>query len=438
MRLSPLTVRVLAGVLFASGLVLLLVSTGLIGAREPGTVRSEKLDPAKLVESGAVPTDPALAPKPQQKLTLSRFALCEAPATGARAYRVTVAAAREALLVFCKGAFELYSLEQAGAGMRALRTARFATRAALPGGAAGGDFDGDGAFDLVIGAAPAHGVLHEAWAGAFWVRGRTQGGYEAPRALAETPTVAMVATDLDGTPPSDMLLLTRGDVAAQRKGELWAYTGGPLFARTRVVQSALDPRDLFVSELRDPAAPAVQALVVSGQPGAVVSVRFERGGAAPVVTSSPLPGAQAFVPGLLQAGKPFVRTPTHLYALAAEPGAQSQVWASEANVGPGVWSALDASGGARVIGALAHGLGEVRAGEKPLEDELFFGDAARVHDVLALADASGRARLFALVEEAGSLALLLVPELPWGTDVTPTFERGSVEDAQGFADVPLQ
>jgi hypothetical protein len=410
---------------------------GLVGGREPEPPRSEKLDPHKLVEQAALPTEPAPAPRPLAKLVLTRFALCDAPSAGARLLRVEVGPAREALLVFCKGAYELYTLELSAPVARALRAARFPTRAALPGGAAGADFDGDGAFDLVLGTAPPHGVMHDAAAGAFWVRGRTQGGYEAPRALAETPTVAVAAADLDGAPPSDMVLLTRGDVAAQREGELWAFTGGALFARSRVVRTALDPRDLFVTSL--PGAEAsLLAFVVSGQPGAVVSVRFDRKGAEAQVSSLLLPGAQAFVPPLVSGSRPFVRTPTHLFALSSDEPLRAELWASDANVGPGVWSAGDAGASARVFGALAHGVGEVKAGEKSLGDELFFGDSVRVHDLAAVSDASGRTHLFALAEEDGALALLSIPELPWGTDVALTLERGAVEDAQAFANVPLE
>ena len=435
--MQPLLVRVLSGLAFAGALVLLLVSMGLVGGREPEPPRREPLDAHKLVEASSAPSEPAPVPKPQAALSVTRFALCDAPAAGARLLPVQVGPAREAFLVFCKGAYELVALESLGARLRAQRVARFPTRAALPGGAAGGDFDGDGAFDLVLGTAPQHGVLHEAAAGAFWVRGRTQGGYEAPRPLAETPTVALAPVDLDGSPPLDMLLLTRGDVAAQREGELWAFSGGPLFARARVVRTALDPRDLFVQPAQGSEG-AVLALVVSGQPGAVVSARFERGAAAPVVSTLPLPGAQAFVPALVPGSRPFVRTPTSLYALPSDEPARAELWASDANVGPGVWSAGEAAGSARVLGALGHGVGEVRGGEKSLADELFFGEATRVHDLAALSDASGRARLFALAQEDGALQLLLLPELPWGADVTPSFERGTVEDSAGFAVVPLE
>ena len=151
-----------------------------------------------------------------------------------------------------------------------------------------------------------------------------------------------------------------------------------------------------------------------------------------------LPGAQAFVPAVIPGSPPFVRTPTHLYALSSDEPLRAELWASDANVGPGVWSAGEAGSSARVLGALAHGVGEVKAGEKALGDELFFGESVRMHDLAALSDASGRTRLFALVQEDGALALLLLPDLPWGTDVTPSFERGAVEDAQGFANVALE
>jgi hypothetical protein len=419
-------VRGLGALVLVAVLALFAVSLGLVPAREPGAAPTQRLDVARAVDTGAVAESKAKV-APSLELRLGRFGLGRPGGEGARSYPVEIAPGQQGLLVFAPGAgYELFAFELGSVPPRARRMARFASKAALPGGAAGGDFDGDGVHDLVLGVAPARGVLHEPGSGAFLVRGRRGGGYEAPRPLAETATQDIAAADLDGAPPTDVLVLTRGDLAAQRPGELWSFTGGPLLARSRVVRTGLDPRDLLV--LAAAGAP-LTALVVAGQPGGVFAAVLPRDAAAPVVTSTPLVGAQGFVHG--GSAQPLVRTPTSLHALTLDGAPKLEPWAVEANVGP----AVKAESG-QVLGALVHGVAALDAGA--VRDELAFGDALRVRDLVALGEASGRVRVLAVVEDASELSLVVVPTPPWESRTAPVLESSPVEAAHGFADVPLE
>jgi hypothetical protein len=420
-------VRGLGVLVLLSVLALLAVSMGLLPAREPEAAPTRTLDVARAVDMGAVDDTRSAKATAALELRLSRFALGRAGGEGARAFAVELGSGQQGVLVFAPGAgYELLSFELASVPPRARRVARFASKAALPGGAAGGDFDGDGVFDLVLGVAPGRGVLHEPGSGAYLVRGRRGGGYEASRPLAETATQAIAAADLDGAPPTDVLVLTRGDVAAQRPGELWAFAKGPLLTRTRVVKTGLEPRDLLLRE----AGGTLTALVVAGQPGAVFAVTLPRDGAVPAVASVPLAGAQGFVHGA--AGAPQVRTPSSVHALSLEGALAAEVWAAEANVGPAV------KRDDLVLGALLHGVAAVGGGAAAAHDELAFGDEVTTRDLVAYAEASGRTRVLALVESGGELALIAIPAPPWESRSAPVLESAPLEDAHGFADVPLE
>ena len=436
----PTVVRILSALLALSTLVLLLSLLGLLPAREPGPIRSQKLDLDKAVERARSVRASAATAKPAPELTLARAALCKAPARGARAYRVGLSATRDSLVVWCDGGYQLFALSTAGGIREVERLARFASRSTLSGGAVGGDFDGDGASDLMLGVAPASGVLHEPGAGVYWVRGRSQGGYAPARVIAEAPSVALAEGEFDGAPSSDLVVLTRGDLAAQRPGELWLYAQGALLTRVRVVPVGLDPRGVVLAQR---AGGALVAVGLVGTPGALVTVELTKellAGGQPDRRSVPVRGAQDFLAGL-RGQPPLLRDPTDVKAVKLEPELAAPVWVTGANIGPGAALDLDGDGQLDVLGSALHELVLLAEQGARSAQELALGEQVTVRDVLVLRDATGQGRAFALVENAGEpreLSLVSVPSPPWDTALSVSYENVATHDSAALAEVPLE
>lgn len=432
--------RALPVVAALAALVLLLALAGLLPAREPDAPDVVAFD----VKKAVTPSSPLArveapvkgAPK-ATTLPVSWVPLCEAPETGARMSKLRLFGSDEALLVWCKQGYSLFMLERDGTNLRVTRMARFRTRAELPGGHAAGDFDGDGQLDLALGVGARPGVVHRSGAGVFWVRGRAQGGFEPPRVLVEATTVALAAHQQAGATRHELLVLTAGDVAAQRPGELWLFGMQPSLVRQRVIPAALDPRALVVRPGAD--ANAIDAWVLTGQPGRVqrtvidLATRDVRKGQE---ASLNLRGAQGFAHEPALEGALFVRDATSLYSLKVGDAPALQPFAERANLGPFVVRDFNGDLKPDVVAAMESGIAFIEeSGAAPKEREL--PAEIKVLDV----ESTPSAEALVLVTgkpDPSTLGLLVLPKPPWSSSQELVFTRGELVDAPGLAEVVLE
>jgi len=432
--------RALAVLAVLAAGVLVLAVAGLLPAREPAASDVLAFDVGK-TQPPASPLSHLEAPiKPGQrsKLEVSWVPLCDAPDAAPRLLKVRLFAGDDALLVWCKQGYSLFTLTAEGATLRATRQARFKSRGELPGGAAAGDFDGDGQLDLALGVATPPGVVHRSGAGVFWVRGRAQGGFEPPRPLVEAPTVALAAHQKPGATGHDLLVLTSGDVAAQRPGELWLFGLQPTLTRQKVVPVGLDPRALALRPGAD--LNLLEAWVASGQ-GLIARVVFDltsRDERKEQALSLPLRGAQGFAHEPTPEGALFVRDATNVYQVRLG-GAPALTPFAQASVGPFVVTDLDADMKPDVLAAIEDGVIWLVEGteqrERTLPSEL------KVLDVETLKDAAGEQRALVLIAgkpEPTTLSLLLLPRPPWTPSLELDLTRGETAEAPGLAEVVLE
>jgi hypothetical protein len=430
--------------------VLVLAVAGMLPAREPSAPDVERFSVDKaLVKPAALPrVEQRVDPAEKPRFDVSWVPLCEAPAAGARLERVRAFAGEAGVLVWCKDGYALFALGVEQTALRATRVARFKARGELPGGAAAGDFDGDGQIDLVLGVAPRPGVVHRAGSGVFWVRGRAQGGFEPARALAETPTVALAAQRPPGASRDTLLVLTAGDVGAQRPGELWLFGAQPALVREKVFPAALDPRGLLLRTVQD--SPRLELWLVSGQPGRVQALSLDPGNKTldPAgAVNLPLRGAQAFAHEGSPEGAPFVRDTTGVYRVQRGESPALVAFAQQLNGGPCAVGDLDANQKPDLLAALEGGLAWIE-GEGSAAHERALPPELRVLDVEILRDAGGKERPLALVQgkpDAATLSLWLLPRPPWpeaqgeaGKPPELRLTPGLREEAKSPAEVALE
>jgi hypothetical protein len=454
--------RALAILVCAGAVVLVVAAAGLVPAREPAPPERLPFAVEKTLPVQSPLARAALAPKPgpKGKAQFARPALpivplCEAPERGARWYKLELAAGQTSLLVWCKQGYELFGLRSpehaaeaasaasTGTALRVpevVRLARFKARAELPGGAVAGDFDGDGQLDLVLGVAAGEGVVHRSGAGVYWLRGRAQGGFELARALAETSSVAVAAQPLVAGVGHELVLLTAGDVAAQRPGELWSFTRTPALVRQRVVPVGLDPRGLALRASGEPQR--IEAWVLSGQPGRLERLVLDLAthDVRPEQTSSlALRGAQALAHEPSAEGALFVRDATSIQRVERGAAPHLAAYAEGAHVGPFALTDLDGDLKLDVLAALDDGVAWLNAGAPAQEHAL--PSELKVLDVETLRLGNASTPL-ALVRgpEPGVLSLLLLPRPPWSAaDTGPAqLSRSEPHEAASVASVALE
>jgi hypothetical protein len=450
----------------AGATLLVIAAAGLLPAREPEAAEREAFSvhkatpaPSPLAkatrEAAGSPLPAAPGKATLQRPPLPIVSLCEAPERGARWYKLALSPTQTTLMVWCREGYQLFGLRLATSSASAstpasptpapvpevTRLARFKARAELPGGAVAGDFDGDGQLDLVLGVAARPGVVHRSGAGVYWVRGRAQGGLEPARILAETSSAAVAAHELPGA-GHELVVLTAGDVAAQRPGELWSFKRAPTLSRQRVVPVGLDPRGLALR----PGAEAglIEAWVLSGQPGRLDRLLLDLASHdfRPEQSASlAWRGAQALAHEPCEQGALLARDATSIQHVGRGAPPSLVAFAADAQVGPFAVSDLDGDMQLDVLSALDDGIawlpGSTPLREYPLPAEL------KVHDVeTTRAGGVGVPLPLALVQgpAAQTLSLVVLPNPPWdGADV------GSVQllptppkDSHSLASVALE
>jgi hypothetical protein len=432
--------RLLAGLSVLGALVLALAAAGLIPAREPEPPRVEKFS----VDEAVLPSSKVLreerdAGAAEGARALRFLPLCDAPAAAARWYRLALSAQQEGLLVFCKQGYELFTPVERAGEFALTRFARFKARADLPGGAAAGDFDGDGQRDLVLGVAARPGVVHRSGAGVFWLRGRAQGGFEPARILAEISSAA-IGSYARAAQADQLFVLTAGDVAAQRPAELWLFGREPTLTRKQVSPMGLDPRGLSLRA--GSSGEQVDAFVLTGQPGKLSRATFNLANLMLVgePTSVTVRGAQAFAHEPSFAEGLFMRDATTLYRVQRGAPPTLETFAREAHVGPFVLGDLDGDAKPDVFAAVEAGVAFLSDGEKPAE-ELTLPEDLKVLDVETLASGAAGRTPVALISgrpDVNALSLLVLPPPPWKATAMPALLGAELDPGQGLAEVALE
>jgi hypothetical protein len=447
----------------AGAALLVVAAAGLLPAREPDAAEREAFSvnkttppPSPLTQAtreasrAPLPSAPDKAVKQRPPLVL--VSLCEAPERGARWYKLELSPTQTALMVWCKEGYQLFGLRLGGAPTQGAlpphervpevtRLARFKTRADLPGGAVAGDFDADGQLDLALGVAARPGVVHRSGAGLFWVRGRAQGGLEPARVLAETSSAALAAYEIPGA-GHELVMLSAGDVAAQRPGELWSFKQKPSLSRQAVAAVGLDPRGVALRPGSE--AGLIEAWALSGQPGRLDRLVLELASHdfKPEHSASlAWRGAQALAHEPSEQGALLARDATSIQHVGRSSPPALVAFAADAQVGPFAVSDLDGDMKLDVLSALNDGVGWL-AGDVPLSEYTLPAEL-KVEDVeTARAGALGAPLPLALVQGAAArtLSLLVLPNPPWtGADVGPVeLLPTPSKDAQLLANVALE
>lgn len=441
--------RVLAWLSALAALVLIALALDWIPSRVAELPTETRFDPKALVDeaSKSSRSEPARAkdagpPAPREPLTAWSFPVCDAPEKGARVFSVPLGGA-QALFIWCKGGFVRVDVSLHGEVPQAQKVARFPSRAELPGGVTAQDFDADGVLDLVLATAPPAQVLHRPGAGVFLLRGRQAGGYEAARALVETPVSAVAALPPEAGRGADLLVLTRGDLSAQRPGELWLFSGGTNLVRTAQQPLGLAPRDLVLARIGAGSERTVwSALPQAGRiHGVQLSSSGGRHGLGATHTVA-FPGVQGVIAAT--SAEPssvlLARNAQDIRRVGWENEQLSlSVWAEQVNVGPGVLADLDGDSGLEVLAVVDGGVVRVLGPSLTPPEELPLASST-VLDVATLRDDALRERAVAIVRgaETTTLSLIVLPKPPWLESSQLVVRPLEVSDLPGQAVVALE
>ena len=435
---APSRARVLGvGVAIVAMVVLALAALGLLPAREPVPPKAVAFDVNKTVDPLRLPEHNVATPRVHRLLVWS-FPLCARPRQGARMYRVSLRPERDSFVVWCQGEYVLVDVEAQDETPRVTRLGRFATRGELPGGAVALDLDHDGVLDLALGVAPAQGLVHRPFSGVFWLRGRPQGGFELPRTMVEMPVVSVAAADVDGQPGSELVVLTRGDAAAQRAGELWLFAGGTSPTRAVVVPTALAPSDLAVGTPRDGLA---EFWISATQPGSVLRLRFSQARGEwnkPERSDLLLRGVQAFLTPPREERALYVRYAVGVYGIEAGPVPKLSPFLEQAEIGPSAWLPVARDSKPAVLATTQQGFAWFH-GSTRRDRALPAGTHAR--DASTTSAGAARARgvlLLETEEQDGNLALAVLPVDVPDEALEPEIRSGAVEAAPTEARVALE
>lgn len=404
--------RALSAVAALSAAALVAALFDLVPAAQPDPVAAIPFDPEKAVapirlteaeaHSGATPAN---------RQELWSFRVCAAPREGARLYRLALAPDREAFAVWCAGEYVLLDVAARADLPVVTRVARFPARGELPGGATALDLDRDGVVDLALAVAPPREAVHRPFAGVYFLRGRAQGGFELPRTLVEMPTVALLAADLDAHPGEELVVLTRGDPAAQRPGELWVFAGGTSPRRAAVVPTTLAPLDVALGTSRPT---QTDLWVVASQPGSLLRLRLARepsGWTASARAEVGLRGVQGFVAGPRDSPHLYVRDALGVYGLAPDEPPKITPFRADARVGPAAWLAGDSGDERTILGATGRGFAQLEGIRGPSRERAL-PDGHRVLDASSVGAGAAPARgvlLIADSEQPPALSLVVLP-----------------------------
>ncbi|MFT3922497.1 MAG: hypothetical protein QM778_08185 [Myxococcales bacterium] len=436
--------RVLAWLSAVAAVVLLGVALDAVPSvtpEPPARVEFAARDLAQPVPDHAAPKkapSDAGAPRPEP-LKVWSFPVCEAPEKGARVYGLALGAS-QAAFVWCKGGYTRLDLSSVGELPQAQRGARFPSRAELPGGVTAHDFDADGVLDLVLATAPPPQVLHRPGAGAFLLRGRMAGGFEPARALVEAPVSAVAGLEVEGTGAAALAVLTRGDLTAQRPGELWLFAGGTSLTRVAQQPLGLGARDLVTARLMGSGRSLWAALPQAGKLAGVEFLAASGKLAWGPLQSVAFPAVQGLIGK--GAGEPssllLARDTADVRRLEAQADALALTpWAEHVNVGPGLLVDLDGDSQPEVLAVVDGGVARVFPSLRSAPEELDL--PAHALDVASVRDQTARERALVLVRESdtGWLSLLLLPSPPWSQGSQVELQRLEVADAAGQAVVAL-
>ncbi len=427
--------NVLVVVALASGVVLLAMTTGLFPAQQPEPTEAVplvKTEPAAIVKRASAPGAPMAAPSARA------FPVCPAPAEGARMHvgHASASASVQSLFVWCRGGYGLFSLDLAGPVLLT-QLAHLPTKMPRPGGAVVADITADGMADLVVGVAPKEGVVHAPGSGVFLARGRAQGGYEPAFPLLEMPIVGLELVPARAQPASpELFVLTRGDAAARRPGQLVWFESGATPLKKGASDTGLLPRDLRVAQLGEKAA--LELLMLAAEPARVLALSPAK---PPTETTREVILEQGAA--LCTASDPrfvLARTTHDLFRVSDEPLALT-LWFRGANVGPCATGDLDRDGEPDALAVTDAGViwlrdGGDNSGESSAH-ELTLPAGYRALDVAYAAGEAARVIALALDVEHGQLVLLVWPALPWEAGTLVLAEQAA-RDSAAVAQIPLE